>query len=267
MQKRFSIRIVTLLVAILVVVSSCADLIMGTNLFSSFDEAPSAADALRGKVDVSGAVLPGQEAAFLRSLRNSTSSPKFFANLTADERGQLNTALASIYNNPDLDPAVRQQAALDGAAVSLRGTAAQTTSNNLTKYITDGGGDAIGEPDKLLDAILPNSAKGDPVAIQGILDSYIAAAAAYEALGDTLVGGSDAPSGANMNAVGQNAAIAMSVAALAKDNPNLAEELAKDPDDRNDLDTSGLDGINDEGTPLHAILQSSGLGGVFNGGD
>lgn len=267
MQKRFSIRIVTLLVAILVVVSSCADLIMGTNLFSSFDEAPSAADALRGKVDVSGEVLPGQEAAFLRSLRNSTSSPKFFANLTADERGQLNTALISLYNNPDLDPAVRQQAALDGAAVSLRGTAAQTTSNNLTKYITDGGGDAIGEPDKLLDAILPNSAKGDPVAIQGILDSYIAAAAAYEALGNTLVDGSDAPSGANMNAVGQNAAIAMSVAALAKDNPNLAQELAKDPDDRAALDTSGLDGINDDGTPLNAILQSSGLGGVFNGGD
>jgi hypothetical protein len=267
MQKRIQIRMVSLFLAVFLLVTSCADLIMGTNLFSGFDEPPNAADALRGRVDASGAVLAGQEAAFLRNLRNSTTSNKFFANLSNDERTQLNTALKSIYSNGDLAPELRQQAALDGAAVSLRGTTAQTTTNNLTKYIADGGGDVFSEPDKLLDAIIPSSAKGDPVAIQGILDSYIAAATAYEALGETLVGGTAAPGGANMNSVGQNAAVAMAVAALASKNDNLAEELTKDPADRGALDTSGLDGINDDGTPLNAILQTSGLGEVFNGGD
>lgn len=240
------------------------------NLFSSFDAPPGAGALTRG-FDLEEGVPTAEAGRFVGDVADAVSSPRFINGLTPAERQELSRLLESIYTSedPDVDVDTRQQAALLAADVTLKGTNAQTTTNNLVTYFADGGDAPLDNPQELLNAIIPDSAQGDQDAIQAILDSYVAAAAAYEAFGSTLDEDTSAPSGTNMGSVAQNAAVAMLVAGLAETNggsEGLAAKLASNEEDQ-DIDTSGVDGILDDGTPLANILDAAGLSGALGNGD
>ncbi len=263
--RLWNITIVSLAVML---ASSCMIPFLEGNLFEQFDGPPSA-DSILGRYSGDDGVPADQADSFIADLTDAAGSPRFFRDLTPESRSQLTDSLASVYSNTDdVEVETRQRAALLAADVNLRGTDAGETTNNLVSYFADGGDDPLGDPVGLLDAIIPESAQGDAAAIEAILQSYIAAADAYEAFGTTL-GGDDPPDGTNLGSVAQNAAVAIAVKQLAATNggaDGLAASLAN-PDDEDELDTTGFDDILEEGSPLSNILGGAGLDGVFNNGD
>ncbi len=256
------------LAATALVFSSCANLFEG-NLFENFDGPPDSSEILSKHVDADGNVKNPDK--FVRDLRDASGSNRFYTSLKDSERAELSSSLQRVYSDADADPAVRQQASLLAAEISIRGTTAADTINNVSKILTsDAGVDSFNNPRDLLDAVIPDSARNDATAIKKIIDSLVAAGDAYDALGGTLEdadgdGRTDGVAGTNMTSVAQNAAVAIAVKKLVEDpgigsSENLAR-LAADPEA--DLTSTSLDNFPGDTESLDNILDAGGLGGLF----
>lgn len=271
---------VFLVVAMLFALTACANLLDG-NMFENFDSPPSAADILGGYTDEDGTVPPESADGFVDDLGDAAESGRFFDDLTDEDRGELETALESIYDNEEVDTETRQDAAVLAGEIAIRGTGAGETVNNVVDVLIDSdeGADAFNDTGALLDAIVPAEAQGDADAVRDILESMVTAANAYEALGSTMTdedgdGTPDGPDGANMGEVSQNAAVSIILAETADtDGDGEVSEAELDAltaatvnDDFSGYTGDPLGdslGDDDNPTPLRNILESGGLLGVF----
>jgi hypothetical protein len=271
-DRRF--RVAAILMAVSFFLAGCSNLFTG-NLFSSLDGPPSAGD-IRGRyADENGDVPAGSADAFVDDLEDAASTDRFFDDLNDTDRSGLRDSLESVYENEDVDEATRQSAAVLAAEVTLRGTNSGETINNVADVLTSSEGvDSFSEPSVLLDQIIPDSAKGDPDAIERILNDMVAAADAFDALGTTLTDSDgdgtidNAPAGANMTELAQQAAVAMVVRNLVND-PNsggaatLSESIASGTVEDTQFGDP-LSSENTDGSALNNILKAGGLDGVFD---
>jgi hypothetical protein len=271
-DRRF--RVAAILMAVSFFMAGGSNLFTG-NLFSSLDGPPSAGD-IRGRyADENGDVPAGSADAFVDDLEDAASTDRFFDDLNDTDRSGLRDSLESVYENEDVDEATRQSAAVLAAEVTLRGTNSGETINNVADVLTSSEGvDSFSEPSVLLDQIIPDSAKGDPDAIERILNDMVAAADAFDALGTTLTDSDgdgtidNAPAGANMTELAQQAAVAMVVRNLVND-PNsggaatLSESIASGTVEDTQFGDP-LSSENTDGSALNNILKAGGLDGVFD---
>lgn len=266
------------LVLVLVLVYGCTDFVGQGNAFENFDGPPAASEITRRHIrtDDEGNVIVDNPERFVRDVGDAAGSGRFFRDLSDSDREQLNDGLRQVYNG-DSDVGTRQRAAVLAGEVNMRGTSAGTTANNVIDVLTGDGIEAFEDPNALLDTIIPAGARGNPAAIQEILNNMVAAAEAYEALGNTL-GDEDStvPAGTNMGVVAQNALVAMVVRdivnAQSGDDPAarsefLAQQLAEDPENRT-IATPGegdedYDVFGGEGSALRNIINTAGFGGIL----
>lgn len=260
---RFSIIIIAL-----AAVSSCANLFQG-NLFENFDGPPDASDILDDYVDGNGNVSTSDAPDFVEDVADAAESPRFYDDLSGSDRTELNTALKSVYDNPAVGTPVRQEASILAAEVVIRGTDTEETINNVANVLTsDGGGDSFNDPTALMDLVIPDDAKGDPAAIEAILNDLVTAADAYDALGTSLTdtdgdGTVDGPDGANMTEIAQKAAVALAIQKLV-DDPSIGSTSALAADiSAGSVTSSALDNFPGDSTSASNILEAGGLGGVF----
>lgn len=255
------------LLPMILMISSCGNVLQG-NLFQNFDGPPEAGDILRKHVQADGTVALGNAAAFIRDLDDAASSPRFFRELSATDRKQLDTALRSVYGEESgVELPLRQKAAILAGEVNMRGNDAGATANNAIDVLTGDGTEIFEDSRALLDEIIPADAMGDPARIKAILDNLAAAGDAYEALGKTLDGDNTAPAGTNMGAVAQNALVAITVRNIVGANGDTAKLAAAiaDPDGEIQDPDFGDDGVfGPEGSPLRNIFNKAGLGGVLD---
>jgi hypothetical protein len=259
-------RYLTIITIAVFSLGSCADLFKG-NLFEEFDGPPDASDILGDYVDANGQVSTGDAADFIADLSDAAASARFYDDLSASDRTNLNTALSSVYDNGAVAVSTRQDASILAGEIATRGTDAGETINNVANVlVADGGGDSFNDPAALMDLIIPDSAKGDAAAIEAIIDDLITAADAYEALGATLTdtdgdGTDDGPDGANMTEIAQKAAVAIAVKNLAGDTSStqLAGDVAAGTVDTSGSYSDPLAGA----TNLDNILEAGGLGGLI----
>lgn len=260
------IRYLTVISITLFLLGSCADLFKG-NLFEEFDGPPDASDILGDYVDANGRVSTADARDFIADLSDAAASSRFYDDLSASDRTNLNTALSSVYGNGDVATSTRQEAAVLAGDVATRGTDAGETINNVANVLTsDSGGDAFNDPAALMDLVIPDSAKGDAAAIEGILDDLVAAAEAYDYLGDSLTdtdgdGTVDGPDGVNMTEVAQKAAVAIAVKKLV-DDAGSTSSLASDIS-AGSVSSTALDNFPGDTTSAEAILEAGGLGGLI----
>jgi len=271
-RSRF--RAVAILAVVSLALAGCSNLFTG-NLFSSLDGPPSAGD-IRGRyVDENGDVPTGSADEFVDDLADAADSDRFFDDLSDTDRDGLQESLESVYENEDVDEATRQNAAVLAAEVTLRGTDSGETINNVADVLTSSEGvDSFSEPSVLLDQIIPESAQGDPAAIEQILNDMVAAADAFDALGNTLTDSDgdgtidNAPADANMAELAQQAAVAMVVRNLVND-PNsggaaaLSESIAAGTVGDTEFGDP-LSNENTDGSALNNILKAGDLDGVFD---
>lgn len=265
-----SVTPVALALVATITITGCSNLFTG-NMFSNFDGPPSASDLTSryGDDDV-----PTDEADdFVNAVDDAAGSRRFFDDLSDSDRDELAGSLRTVYDNEDVDDDTRQRAAVLAADVTLRGADSGETINNVANVLTSSeGADSFSDPAQLMDQIIPESAKDDPVAIQRILDDMVAAADAYDALGGTLTdadgdGTVDAPDGVNMTEVAQKAAVAMVVRNIVEQDEAGSGDLA----DRIAAGTVGdttyddpLGAENADGGALNNIIEAGGLGGFFD---
>lgn len=261
MSSRSPVRVFILGLTIAVSITGCANLFT-MNLFSKFDGPPPATDLLRG-------FDPANPRAFLADLEAAAESERFLTELSQSDRNALNSALRQVYSGSS-DPAIVQRAAILAADVSMVGTAAETTVNNLVGAFTSGG-DAFGSSESsagaLISSVIPADVLNNDAALTQMLDSMFAAAEAYNALGNSLA---DSQHVAVSGATAQNAAVSILIYTIAG-NPETPNESNEDR--RNRLiaairqdDFSGLSQPStalEDGGPLNSILDAAGLGGLF----
>jgi hypothetical protein len=253
--------------------SGCANLFSG-NFFENLDSPPSATEIRGQYVDADGNVPPDRAEAFVNELGDAASSSRFYSELSDTDREELRDSLESAYTNVDVLESTRQSAAILAADVTLRGADSGATINNVADILTSSDGvDSFDEPSALLDQIVPESAQGDPAAIERILNDMVAAADAFDALGASLTDSDNdgtidnAPDGANMTAVAQQAAVAMVIRDLVVDSGDiagLAGDISRGEVDDTRFDDNPLTETNSEGSPLNNILKAGGLDGVFD---
>lgn len=258
----------SIIAIVLVTVSSCANLFQG-NLFENFDGPPDASDILDDYVDGNGNVSTADAPDFVNDVADAAESSRFYDDLSGSDRTKLNTALKSVYENNSVATTVRQEASILAAEVVIRGTDAGETINNVANVLTsDGGGDSFNDPTALMDLVIPDSAKGNPAAIEAILDDLVTAADAYDALGSSLTdtdgdGTVDGPSGANMTEIAQKAAVAMAIQKLVAD-PAIGSTSALAADiSAGSVTSTALDNFPGDTASAENILAAGGLGGVF----
>lgn len=264
-----SIRLSVLAAVLVVSLSGCSNLFTG-NLFSGLDGPPSAGDITGRYVAADGSVPTDVAGDFVGDVEEAAESSRFFDDLSAGDRDDLSAALKDVYDNGAVDAETRQKAAILSGEVTLRDTPAGDTINNVADVLTSSGGaDSFENPETLLDQIIPADAKGDPAAVQAILDDMVSAADAYNSLGGNLTdtdgdGSVDGPDGANMAETAQRAAVSMIVADLVgqTDSATLADAIANDSVDTLAL-TDPTGDATTGGTPLNNILQAGGLDGLF----
>tara|TARA_B100000614_G_scaffold251418_1_gene262909 strand:- start:185 stop:1012 length:828 start_codon:yes stop_codon:yes gene_type:complete len=255
-----------------VLLAGCGNLFTG-NMFENFDGPPSASDLASRYTDANGDVSTADAESFVNDLDDAASSSRFFDGLSDSDRESLAGSLESVYSNTDVDTETRQRAAVLAGDVTLRGSSAGDTINNVADVLTSSSGtDSFSDPAALLDQIIPTSAKGDPAAIEQILNDMVTAADAYSALGSSLTdadgdGTPDGPSGANMTEVAQKAAVSIVVAKIVTDSAtsstsSLAESLASGTFDASGYSDPSTDATSD-GSALNNILKAGGLDGLF----
>lgn len=264
---------VVLALAVAITITGCSNLLTG-NMFSNFDGPPSASDLTSryGDNDV-----PTDDADdFVNAVDDAAGSRRFFDDLSDSDRDELAETLRSVYDSDDedLDPETRQRAAVLAADVTLRGTDSGETINNVANVLTSSeGADSFSDPAVLMDQIIPDSAKDDPVAIKRILDDMVTAADAYDALGSSLTDEDgdgtidNAPDGVNMTEVAQKAAVAMIVRNIVEQDEEGSEGLAGRIAAGTVGDASYVDPLgaeNSDGGALNNILAAGGLGGFFD---
>jgi len=245
---------------------SCENLQQG-NLFENFDGPPSASSIVDKYTEDDGTVAPERAAAFVRSLEDAAESPRFFRELSAADRNRLNTSLSSVYDpaNGVESVTTRQKAAILAGDINMRGTAAGTTANNVIDVLNDGGIGTFENPEELFSKILPADARNDEEKTRRILDSLVAAGAAYEAFGTTLSDPENSvPEGTSIGSVAQYALVAMVVRDIAGANSGteaLAQQIVNnDPISSPDWPDGPF---GDDGSPLRNIFDEAGLGGVL----
>jgi hypothetical protein len=255
-------------------IAGCANLFTG-NMFANFDGPPSASDLAGRYADADGNVSSSDADSFVGDVEDAAGSSRFFDDLSDNDRTTLTGSLKSVYDNDsgEVDDATRQRAAVLAADVTLRGADSGETINNVANVLTSAeGADSFSSPQDLMDQIIPDSAKDDPVAIKKILDDMVAAADAYDALGGSLTDDDgdgeidNAPEGTNMAEVAQKAAVAMVVRNLAgqdSGDKDLAQRIA-DNDFEGTTFSDPLGGENSDGSALNNILKAGGLGGFFD---
>ncbi len=279
-MERVKRRFVMATVAIAVIsISSCENLLSG-NFFEDFDAPPSADDILDDFTEPDGSVSTDNAPDFVEELDEAADSNRFFDDLSADDRDELGTALESVFDNEDVDTEVRQEAAILAGEIALRGTEAGETANNVVDVLTDAdGADSFNDPGAFVDAVLPDDIQDDPDAVREVFESMIAAANAYNALGENLTdtdgdGSPDGPDGANMGEVSQNAAISIVLAETADaDGDGVVSDAELDAftnatvnDDFSGYSGNPLEdslGSDASPTPLRNILDAGGLLEVF----
>lgn len=273
---RRRVVVTVLAVPVLLVMSGCSNLFTG-NMFTNFDGPPSASDLASRYTDDEGRVSGEDADNFVNDVDDAAGSSRFFDDLSDTDRTNLTGSLKSVYDNPNVDEETRQRAAVLAADVTLRGADSGETINNVADVLTSSeGADSFSDPGQLLDQIIPDSAKDDPEAIQKILDDMVAAADAYDALGDALKDEDgdgtidNTPDGTNMTEVAQKAAVAMVVRNIvdqdADGSGDLAERIANGTvGDAGYTDPlSGDDGANSDGSAFNNILKAGGLDGFFD---
>lgn len=239
-----------LVVALAVTLGGCGN-IFTNNLFQNFDGPPSASDL---------ANLEGE--ALLNAVENAAQSNRFFDGLTNEQRDELTESLRTVYQDPNASAAERQRAAVLAGAVNIRGTAAETTINNVVSAFTSEE-DAFDDPQALINSVIPASVRQDEAALTAMLTSMFAAAEAYNALGSGI--GEDEAAVSVDGETAQNAAISILLYEVAGGDPDVLI-AAINNDNYDDLNDPGNAlGDDDNQTPLYHILQAAGLGGVFNG--
>lgn len=259
---------VSIPIIFLYLLTSCANLFNG-NLFENFDGPPDADDIVKEYVDSNGNVATGDADDFVEDLSAAAESSRFYDDLSRNDRTVLNTALKSVYNNDGVATSTRQEASVLAADMVIRGTDAGETINNVANVLTSGGGgDTFNDPAALMDLVIPDDAKGNPAAIEAILNDLVVAADAYEYLGSSLTdtdgdGTVDGPSGTNMTEVAQKAAVAIAVKKLVDDvgsTSSLASDISS-----GSVSSTALDNFPGDTTSAENILEAGGLGGLIGG--
>ena len=153
--------------------------------------------------------------------------------------------------------------------MSIRGTGAGDTINNVTEVFTsDLGEEAFNDPQELLNLVVPKNAQGDAAKIEKIVNDLVNAAEAYEYLGSSLAdddgdGTVDGPKDTNMTEIAQNAVVAIAVKKLVSDPAIGSSEALAAQVVSGEVTSASLDDFPGDTTDLENILAAGGLDGVF----